>query len=218
MSYVLYGDKGSGSAVIELALAEIGAAVELRDVSLEKNGQRDAAYADVNPQRKIPALMTPDGQLLTESAALLLTLSDRHPEAGLMPTQPTDRATALRWLLFMAAELYPVIEIIDYPKRFHPDGDSMTAADAQALQEHARNLWKSRWRIVEDAASGATWFLSGGFSVVDIYAAVLSRWGQTGGWRESNLPRIEQLAVQVSERRRLDQVWQRHFGDQVICK
>ena len=38
------------------ALAEIGAVYEVRDVDLEAEGQRDAGYAAVNPQRKLPTI------------------------------------------------------------------------------------------------------------------------------------------------------------------
>jgi len=34
MTYILHGDRGSGSAPIEMALAEIGASVALREVPL----------------------------------------------------------------------------------------------------------------------------------------------------------------------------------------
>ncbi|MGB3624722.1 MAG: glutathione S-transferase N-terminal domain-containing protein, partial [Henriciella sp.] len=83
--YVLYGDKGSGSAAIELALAEAGAAFSLSDVLLETDSQRGRAYANVNPQRKLPTLITPEGETLTESAAILLYLADRYPDASLLP-------------------------------------------------------------------------------------------------------------------------------------
>ncbi|MGH8222901.1 MAG: glutathione S-transferase family protein, partial [Woeseiaceae bacterium] len=108
MTYVLYSDPGSGGATVELALAEIGADIELRGVPLERDAQRSADYAAVNPQRKLPTLVTPSGEVLTESAAILITLAERHPEARLLPPVPSpERAQALRWLLFIAAELYP---------------------------------------------------------------------------------------------------------------
>ena len=62
--------------------------------------------SSIAPQRKVPALLTPQGETLTESAAILLTLDDRHPEAALLPPPGTaDRAQALRWLLFISSEV-----------------------------------------------------------------------------------------------------------------
>ena len=114
MSYLLYGARGSGSCAIECALAEIGADCEVRKLSLRKDEQRGAEYEAVNPQRKVPALVIDGDQLLTESVAILLTLEERHPEAGLLPPKGTvGRANALRWLLFAATEIYPIVEIND---------------------------------------------------------------------------------------------------------
>ena len=213
MTYTLYGDRGSGSATVELALAAAGAAVDVRDVSLADAAQRDAAYAALNPQRKLPTLCTPDGETLTESAAILLTLAERHGDARLMPVAPSERALALRWLLFMAAELYPVIEIIDYPERFQPEGEGTSAARRREVAEHARNIWRRRWLVAEAAVAGDPWFLPSAFSLLDIYAAVLSRWGQVDAWRRAELPRIEAIAGRIANRADLAEVWRRHFPD-----
>ena len=91
MPYVLYGSRRSGSLAVELALAEIGAACELREVDLDAGAQREAPYTAINPQRKLPALITPDGETLTESAAIVLVLADRHPEAGRPKRRPPRR-------------------------------------------------------------------------------------------------------------------------------
>ncbi|MBT8421594.1 MAG: glutathione S-transferase N-terminal domain-containing protein, partial [Gammaproteobacteria bacterium] len=72
MTYRLYGDIGSGSAIVEMALAEIGAEVELHDVPLHDNAQKARKYAAVNPQCKLPSLVLEEGETLTESAAILL--------------------------------------------------------------------------------------------------------------------------------------------------
>ena len=135
MTYILYGHRRSGSLAVEMALAETGADYQVREVDLEAEAQRDAGYAAVNPQRKLPALVTTAGETLTESVAILLTLDLRHPEAGLLPQDDAAHAQALRWLLFIATEIYPVVEINDYPDRFAPSLDT-----APAQREIARSL------------------------------------------------------------------------------
>lgn len=206
MSYVLYGSRQSGSLAVELALAEIGVDYVIQDVSLDANAQRDPAYAAVNPQRKIPALKTSTGETITESAAILLMLAECHSDAELMPPlRSADRATALSTLLFVATELYPLIEINDYPERFSPDPDSV-----DAVREIARKTWRERWLIVEDRVAGDCFLLSSGFCVVDIYIAVVSRWAQQAQWRTTNIPKIERIAAEVALRPKLAGVWNRH--------
>ena len=206
LPYVLYGSRRSGSLTVELALAEIGADYEVRDVDLSADAQREASYAAVNPQRKIPALITPAGETLTESVAILLTLDERHPESGLLPrTGSTERAQALRWLLFVATELYPLIEINDYPERFAPDPEI-----GPAVREIARAMWRERWLLVERGIKGDPFLLSTGFSLSDIYIAVISRWGQQDDWRPSHIPAVERLAAAVAARPAAEPVWRRH--------
>ena len=210
MGYVLYGDNGSGSAIVELALAEIGAPTELRTLSLDADEQRGKDYAEVNAQQKLPTLVTPEGETLTESAAILVTLSDRHPTVNLLPSRlEAAGAHALRWLLFMAAELYPLIEIIDYPQRFVPP--RAAAEHRESVRAQVRLLWKRRLKLIEKAIEGDPWFLAGGFSLLDLYLSVVSRWAQIDEWRKTEVPNVERLAQAVAQRPACRDVWCRHF-------
>lgn len=208
MSYRLYGENGSGAGIVELALAELGVPYEWVNVSLRGEEQRAAPYASLNPQRKLPTLLTPGEEVLTESAAIVLVLDERHPEAGLLPAAGTpERAQALRWLVFLAAELYPVIEICDYPRRFAPDD-----ASAPAVREVALGIWRQRWLLVEAAIAGDPWLLPSGFCGTDLYLAVLSRWSLEAAWRAQHLPKVEAIVAAVARRPRLQAIWQRHHG------
>jgi glutathione S-transferase len=206
MTYQLYGEDGSGSGIVEMALVQIGAPYQLHQVSLGAEQQRGRAYASLNPQRKLPTLVTPAGEVLTESAAIVLVLDERHPEAGLFPARGRpERAQALRWLLFMAAEMYPLIEIIDYPDRFAPEPTA-----APALREVARRFWRERFLLVEGAISGTPWLLPSGFCCTDVYLAVLGRWTQSDAWRTANLPKVDAIARALAEHERIGPVWRRH--------
>ena len=208
MGYLLHGAWRSGSCAVECALAEIGADYELRELSLKDDEQRAAAYEAINPQRKVPALVIDAGRILTESAAILLTLEERHPEAGLLPPRGTEgRAQALRWLLFAATEIYPVVEINDYPERFAPDP---TGTDA--MRERAREIWRTRWLVVEENIAGDPFLATEGFSLTDLYLAVVSRWAQQEEWRPAHLPKVERLTAAVAARPAIAPVWARHFG------
>ena len=116
---------------------------------LEAEAQRDDRRASVNPQRKVPALITASGKTLTESVAILMTLDQRHPEAKLLPEDTAERAQVLRWLLFIATEIYPVVERNDYPERFSATGESTAA-----LREVVRSIWRERWLLVEREIAG----------------------------------------------------------------
>jgi glutathione S-transferase len=99
-----------------------------------------------------------------------------------------------------------MVEIVDYPERFCPDG-----ADAGAVREKARARVRERFAVIEDAIAGP-WLMECGFSAADIYVAMFSRWSLGPGWREEHLPKVCALAEALSERPRIAPVWQRHFG------
>lgn len=206
MSYRLYGDLGSGAFSAEAALAEVGAPYSFELISLEKSQQKQPAFLAINPSGKVPALRLPEGEIVTESAAILLTLADHFPQAGLLPPQASnDRALAYRWLAFMAGEIYPIVEIVDYPERFVPAGDA-----AQALRVRARERIRERVLIIERMIHGP-FLLASGFSLLDIYAAMFSRWSLQAAWKQANLPRLMALAEAVSQRPAIAPVWRRHF-------
>jgi glutathione S-transferase len=208
MSFTVFGDLGSGAFSAEAVLAEAGAPYEFQQVSLEKNEQRAAKFLAINPSGKIPALRLPEGGIVTESAAILLTIADYFPNAHLLPPQADAmRASAYRWLAFMASEIYPMVEISDYPERF------VAKDQAEALRKKAQERIRERLLIVERFVDGP-WFLPSGFSILDIYAAMFSRWKGSIGkdWlAEGHIPKLSALALAVSQRKAIAPVWKRHF-------
>ena len=207
--FTVYGDKGSGAFSAEAALAEAGAPYDFHLISLEKNEQKKPEFLAINPSGKMPAVKLPEGQIITESLAILLTIADHFPNAHLLPNQASvERAYAYRWLAFMAAEIYPMVEISDYPERFAPEGD-----EAKALRRKARERIRERLLIVERQVAGP-WFLPSGFSILDIYAAMFSRWRGSLGKEWANaghIPKLDALSKALSQRPALREIWKRHF-------
>lgn len=211
MGYVLYGDTGSGSATVEMALAEAGQPVELREVPLAGDHQLAAGYRALNPMGRIPTLILPDGTVLTESLAILLSIADSFPAAGL-PPPPGDpgRAVALRWMALMAGEFYPHVTRWDYPARFSAD-----PAHAEAIGARALEMGHAILRVVEEHAGltgdpAAPFLLGARFSVADIYLGVLSRWMGGRVWSPAHAPRLNTLAEAVGARPAIAPIWRRH--------
>jgi len=205
MTYIIYGAPGSGSGIVEAACAEIGVGYEVRDLDARNNEHRNEAFAAVNPHRKMPALETASGEVITESVAILLALDERHREAGLLPPpESPERAQALRWMLFMATEMYPLVEIMDYPERF-----ASSAEGAGELRERAEELSRERWRVLEAGIDGVPYCLASGFSATDLYITKFAVW-LDGDWRRKNLPKIDAVTREVLARPALAPVWARH--------
>jgi glutathione S-transferase len=109
----------------------------------------------------------------------------------------------------MASEIYPMVEVSDYPERFAPEGE-----EAKQLRIKARERIRERLLIVERVAAGP-WFLPSGFSILDIYASMFTRWRGSIGrdWLEQgHIPKLSALAQSLAARPAIAPVWTRHFG------
>lgn len=210
MSYTIYGELRSGAFSSEAALAEVGAPYVFELVSLDKNQQKSPDFLSLNPSGKIPALKLPEGGVVTESLAILLTIADRFPRAKLLPPAGSDlRSECYRWLAFAAGEIYPMVEISDYPERFVHAG-----VEADSLRARARARIRDNLLVLERNAK-EPWFLGETFSLVDIYVVMFTRWRGSVGrdWLEGgHIPKLHALAARLAERKRIAPVWAKHFG------
>ena len=173
--YTLYGKAGSGSAAIETAL--VVAREPFRIVETASWAQNDE-YTDLlqaNPLGQIPTLVLDDGSALTESAAILIYIATAHPDSKLLPAKTSGRAQAIRGLVFIAANCYSAISIIDYPERWCKDADN-----DEKLQERIRAGSRVRlhrhWEMFADVFSGRPYLSGEDLGALDILAAVVSKW------------------------------------------
>ena len=72
--YTLYGIDESGSCMIEIALQRCAVPWRRVDAASWAEGEGSDELARINPLKQVPTLVTPDGQVLTESAAILIHL------------------------------------------------------------------------------------------------------------------------------------------------
>jgi maleylacetoacetate isomerase len=82
-------------------------AAEQAFVHLRKNEQRAADYLAVNPQGLVPSLEE-DGQVFTQSLAIIEYLDETHPEPPLLPGHPADRARVRALAQAVACDIHPI--------------------------------------------------------------------------------------------------------------
>ncbi len=204
MTYTLYSNKGSGGFAVEAALAKSGAPVRVVTIDYNKNEQQSAAYARINPMMQVPAMTLPDGTLMTESAAMVMHIANAFPGAGLAPTPGTPaHGQFLRWMLFMAVNLYEADLRYFYPERYTTDA----AAAATVKASGAAHMAKS-FAVLERALN--PFLLGADLSIADVYLAMLAKWSPAplAGQAYASL-----LANVVADKD-YGPVWQRHgFGE-----
>jgi glutathione S-transferase len=175
--YTLYYSPGTASMVVHLALLEIGVPHRLKLVDFDKDAQHGADYLRLNPRGQVPTLLI-DGKPYFESAALLMILAERHPEAKLAPPPGSAlRADWYQWIAFFTNALGPAYRYWFYP----PDLGS--EEHPPAVREALRRKIEDSWALVDAhlAASGP-YMLGTEFSGVDLLALMYMRWSR-------NMPR-----------------------------
>ena len=173
MTYTVYGAAGSGSVPVEAALTLIGAPYTVIEaVTWEGDRERDKV-APVNPMRQIPALITPDGETITESAAILIWLTEQHPEAVLAPEAGDPRrAQFLRWRSFIPASIYSMFWVRDVPSRLGGDDPAAQATIRTRTAERIADCWG----VMDSQLEPGRWLLGDELTVLDLYVATASRW------------------------------------------
>lgn len=100
----LYGTPPTRVVRVLWAVNELGLHYEMLPVDLLGGEGRRPEFQRLNPAAKVPVLV--DGDLvLTESAAIVLYLAEKHPEGGLLPADLPQRAEVYRWIFFAMTEL-----------------------------------------------------------------------------------------------------------------
>lgn len=86
-------------------------------VNLLKKEQLGASYAQLNPEKLLPAFVLDDGTVLTQSMAILEYIDEAYPsEFRLLPTDFKKRAKVRAFANFIACDTHPIqnLRVINY--------------------------------------------------------------------------------------------------------
>lgn len=177
METTLYYSPSTAATAVHWLLIELDVPHELRLVDVEKGEQKQPAYLALNPAGVVPTLVL-DGQILTETPAILLHLADRHPAAGLAPAPGSaERGEYYRWMFWCANTLMPAYRAWFYPQE--PAGPGNEAA----VQAQARIRIEAAWdRVDAHLRARGPYLLGARMSAVDFMLTILMRWSR-------NMPR-----------------------------
>jgi GST-like protein len=200
--FVLHGEANSGAVAVEAALTLIGLPYRVVETT---TGNPDGSPG--TPFGQVPALRLPGGEMMTESAAILIWLADSHPAARLSPEREApERAAFLRWMAFVSAQIYAHYWARDFPVRVVKD------AAAQAEVKASLNARITRgWETLEAGIMPGRYLLGEEISVLDLYVTVVSRWTPRQPLHERIAPRIGEIVRRVEGDPRLANLWAERF-------
>ncbi len=90
------------------------------EVDLIKNGgqHKHANFLAMNPQGLLPVLELPNGQILTQSPAIMEYLDEAYPNKKMLPEAAIDRAKVRAMMSLVACEIHPLnnLRVLNYLK------------------------------------------------------------------------------------------------------
>jgi len=146
--------RSSASYRVRIALALKGLAYEYLPIHLVRNEQLKPPFSEIVANKLVPALVD-DGQLLTQSMAIIEYLDETHPEPPLLPGNALARARIRSLAQDIACEIHPLDNL--RVLRF--------LVNELKVSEDDKNRWYRHWveagldvverRLATDAATGA---------------------------------------------------------------
>jgi glutathione S-transferase len=207
MTWRIYGGLQTGAMAVEAAMAEAGLPCEIIDLDRDKGERSSAAFTAINPRQQVPALVAPDGTVVTEGPAILSFIADSHPGCGLIPTPGSAaRARHDRWTAFFHANVYEGMLREAYADRYADDPGAAPAV-ARAATAYVRR----HFELFEQELGPGPYLLGDTLQMFDIYLWMLCWWMEQD-WLAAHCPRIHRLMQTANARPALAAVAARHFG------
>jgi GST-like protein len=204
----LYGATASGSIAVESALTLLDIPYTLVEGATWADDDARERVATRNAMRQVPTLVFASGEVMTESAAILMHLADTHPQARLAPPVQDDarRRQYLRWMVYVSSAIYSLHWIKPDVRRI---GAPPEARDSVVDAVHERIAFC--WAHMDAQLAPGLYLLGDELSVLDLYVTVVSRFGP---WRErfyQVAPTMGAVVRRVDAEPRLVDFWARRF-------
>jgi maleylacetoacetate isomerase len=131
--------RSSAAYRARIALNLKGIAYETVPIHLVKEGGHNQRpeFRAINPQMRVPVLVTDAGDVLIQSLAIIEYLDETHPEPALLPKDPIARARVRALAELIACDIHPLnnISSLRYLK------------NQMAQQQSAIDAWYHHWVI-----------------------------------------------------------------------
>ncbi|KAG8874460.1 hypothetical protein FRB97_005902 [Tulasnella sp. 331] len=174
----------------------------------------------VNPLVQFPTLITPEGAPMTEAAAIILYLNERHGRNtpwGTSGLDPIQSAAFYRWLVFLPANVTPIMGHVEFPKRFvaiPESADSNLKSESDGVLKWIGDAGRKRrgeiWIVLEEHLGKGMQarrneqkpFLLGTQdpTMLDVYLTLLANWATNHPrhtWMEEHTPILKSICEKI---------------------
>jgi glutathione S-transferase len=188
----LHYKPGACSLASHIILNELGASFDLDKTDTDAGKTETGGdFRVISPNGYVPALITDDGEIITENPAVLQYLADQAPDAGLAPPNGTMARTRLQETLnFVSSELH---------KSFSPFFTGKELTDAQRQTAEA-GVGRRAAHIERRLADGRAFLQGDTFTVADAYAFVVLNWAGFVGVSLAAHPKTQAYVARIAAR------------------
>ena len=191
----LFYAKATISIAPAIALVEAGLDHDLARLDFAKAAQTKPDYLAINPKGRVPALVLPEGTVLTETGALLEYIAAVVPAAGLVPEDARDAAHMRAVMYYLASTMHVAhahkmrgSRWADRPES-HAD---MTAKVPQTMAACAT--------YVEAECLRGDYVCGAQFTIADAYLFVVCNWLAGDGVALAAFPKIAAFMARMELR------------------
>ena len=172
--YLLYGGGVTRSAADESVLRELQIPFKLVSIDIHQDEHSSDEFKKLNPSGLVPALVSPEGEVLTEMVAIAIYLCERHPHNKLVPDINSPlRGKFLNRLFFISNQLDNRAKTLFYPHRW-----SIDTNDAERISQKAVKDLEASWAIYENwLQNEGPYALGETFSLLDILMSLWVAYG-----------------------------------------
>jgi len=123
--------RSSTSYRLRIALAWKKLPYEPVYTSLPGMKHKDPAYLELNPQGLVPALVSDEGKVYTQSMAMIEWLDERYPEPPLMPRDTEEKCYVRAVSQIIGCEMHPLnnTRVLKYLKSAYGLDDAKVNGD-----------------------------------------------------------------------------------------
>ena len=171
-----------------LLLAQLDLAYDHIELDIRDGSTRTPEFLALNPNGRVPLLITDDGTALPESNAILHYLADG---SALLPRARLAHAQVLQWMFFEQYSHEPFIATNRYFRLLAPD----PAAHADRMAENEPRGYAALG--VMEAHLTHNDFFVGAYSIADIALFAYTHVAHEGGYELADFPRIQAWTERV---------------------